>query len=78
MNSYFNSFFEKFLNNFNNNFQDWIKIIVQLSIVLMAYIILHRGLFWIATLPIDVYYSDFIYFEFLKRLISKPYLLLIV
>ncbi|WP_298500276.1 hypothetical protein, partial [uncultured Algibacter sp.] len=77
MNNYFNSIYERYLNNFNGNFQDWIRMTFQLSIVLISYFILHQGLFRISTLPIDAYYNDFIYLEFLKKQISKPYLLVL-
>ncbi len=78
MTNYFNSLYEKFLNKFNSNFQNWIKITVPISIVLVVYFILHRGLFWMTTLPIDTYYNDFIYLEFLKHITSKPYWLVLV
>ncbi|MFD1162108.1 hypothetical protein [Hwangdonia seohaensis] len=78
MNRLIDSFYEKFLNNFNVDFQEWIKIIVQITIVLITFIILHRGLFWATILPIEAYYENVIYFGFLKQLVLKPYLLIIV
>jgi len=78
MNRFINSLYERFLNNFNENFQEWIKIIVQIAFVLLVFIILHRGLFWTTMLPIDAYYENVIYFGFLKQLVAKPYLLIIV
>lgn len=78
MNYLFNSLYEKYLNYFSRNFQDWTKIIVEITIVLIIFTVFHRGLFWVTSLPVDAYYDDFIYFEFLKRLIGKPYLIVII
>ena len=61
MKTYFNSIYLKFLDKFSSNFQDWIKISVQVSIVLIVFFILHRGLLWLTTLPIEAYYNEFIY-----------------
>lgn len=78
MKNYFNSFYEKVLNSFNRKNQDWIKITVHIAIVLIVFIMIHRGLFWATSLPIEAYYNDFIYFQFLKRVISNPYLIVIM
>lgn len=76
MKRYLNSFDSYISKNFNSSIQDWIRLLFKSGAVVISYFILHKGLFWLTTLPFDSYYNPFIYFEFLKRLTSNPILLL--
>jgi hypothetical protein len=78
MNTNFNSFNTYISNKLSLNIQDWIKITSQILLILIVYFIVHRGLFWLTTLPFEAYYNDFIYVEFLKRIVGKPYLLILL
>ncbi|MFK5972006.1 MAG: hypothetical protein QM485_01880 [Flavobacteriaceae bacterium] len=75
--------FEKYLSDFWNENQidspeKWKKLVPRILVIVGGFFILNKIIIRMVTMPFEVYYNDFLFFEFLKKCIPTYYLWVIV
>lgn len=78
MRRHYHLFDNYILKHFNPNIQDWIRLMANVFLVTVIYFIVYQTLYRGCTLPFKSYYNTFIYYEFLKLIVSLPLVLILI
>lgn len=70
--------FDFWQENNSVNKESWKSLIPRIALLVLIYFLLDKGLFRITTIPFSSYYGDFIYLEFLKKMILQIYPVIVV
>lgn len=68
------TYFHDFWKKINQPKPDtWLRIVVRILGIVLVFFLLEKALFRLTTLPFEIYYGEFIYWEFIKKLAYTIY-----